>query len=87
MPKGRGARDRGRRPRVKGKRPKKTVPLDLTGIVGASRPTHQDMQRRADAAAAGGFTREERKRSRQREREAQRLAARRVAQAAEARRQ
>lgn len=50
------------------------------GIVGPFRPpTREEMQRRAQARGAGGYTRAERRKTKQRKDEAIRLAARRLA--------
>jgi hypothetical protein len=81
MPKGRGSNSRSKRSgRRKDREPAAAGP-------GGSRSpavgfTLAEQRRREAAAEAGGFTREERRRSKQRQEEAARLAARRVAKAA-----
>lgn len=77
MPKGRGSR-RGKKkkpqPPVAGSTPK--------GVAGGRGLDSERLKKMQHVAEAGGFTREERRRARQRKEEEARLAARRVARAA-----
>lgn len=88
MPKGRGSNSRSSKrstDRSKGKRPAvgaaSSSGSSLKGLAGAVQVTAAEMRKRAQAKEAGGFTRDERRRSRQRQEEAARLAARRMAKA------
>lgn len=77
MPKGRGAR--------RGKKRKPQTPAAGStpkGIVGGGGLDPERLRKLQHVAEAGGFTREERRRARQRKEEEARLAARRVARAA-----
>lgn len=77
MPKGRGAR-RGKK--RKPQPPATAMPTAPKGVVGRGDPRRA--QKLQQVAEAGGFTREERRRARQKKEEAARLAARKVARAA-----
>lgn len=78
MPKGRGANKykKGKKLNPRG------APAMPKGILGKAPASEADLRKRAQAAEAGGLTREQRRRSRQRAEEAARLAARRIARAA-----